>query len=301
MLKNKEWDIIRYITGNNNKYTGDDCAVWEETGLVVTTDHMCEDTHFDLSFMPPESVGWRLMAANASDVISMGSLPSHFLLNIAAPSDSLEVVKKIIDGINRFADKHGIKILGGDTTSASAITIGATMFGKKPERPLLRSTAKSGERIYICEPLGLSRCGLYHLKNGNEGFEESKNKFLYPDPFKTRPLNIKDITCAIDISDSLFSELNLISKASDTGIQINFENVPVHPEVLRTAQMIGIPVSQLIFGSGEEFSLIVTSSKKLERLYDIGFINDSGETEVEIISKDGAVDSSSFPVFTHFC
>lgn len=300
MLKNKEWDIIRHITNNKDNYIGDDCAVWDDFGLVVTTDHMCEGTHFDLSFMPPESVGWRLMAANASDILSMGSIPTHFLLNIASPSNELAVTKRIIDGVNLFADKYGIEILGGDTTSASSITVGATMFGKKPDRPLLRSSAKPEDMISICVPVGLSSCGLYHLKKGTDGFEDSKNKFLYPDPFTTKPKDFREINCAIDISDSLISELTLISKASNVSIQINSENIPVHPEVADTADIIGVPVEQIIFTSGEEFSLILTSNKKVEGLYNIGSVKDHGENKVEIISKNGITDHSSFSVFNHF-
>lgn len=300
MLKNREWDIIGHITDKKDKYIGDDCAVWDEFGLVVTTDHMCEGTHFDLSFMSPESVGWRLMAANASDIISMGSIPTHFLLNIAVPSKDLNITKRIIDGINRFADRYNIEILGGDTTSASSITIGATMFGKKPEKPLLRSSAKPGDNVYICDTVGLSYCGLYHLKNGNEGFEESKNKFLFPDPFITKPKDLGNINCAIDISDSLISELILIAGASDVSFEINSENIPIHPEAAKTAQIIGVPVENIIFTSGEEFSLIVTSSKKIKGLYNIGSVKDQGDKRVEITTKNGVVDSSSFSVFDHF-
>lgn len=300
MLKNKEWDIIRYITKNREDYIGDDCAVWDEPGLVVTTDHMCEGVHFGFSFMPPESIGWRLMAANASDVISMGSLPSHFLLNIAAPSKDIEIIKKIVDGITLFSDKYDLEILGGDTTSAEKITVGVTMFGKKTAKPLLRSGAKPGDRIYITQPPGLSQCGLYHLKNGTAGFEQSKEKFLYPDPYETRPADIEKANCAIDISDSLLSELELISKASNVGVEIDLEKVPVHEEVLKTAQILDIPVEKIIFGSGEEFSLILTSDKKMEELYDIGFIKESGDSKIEIISKNGVIDSSSFSVFNHF-
>jgi thiamine-monophosphate kinase len=300
MLKNKEWDIIRYITKDRDSYIGDDCAVWDEPGLVVTTDHMCEGTHFDLSFMKPESIGWRLMAANASDVISMGSLPSHFLLNIAAPTKNIETIKKIVDGITLFSDKYDLEILGGDTTAAEKITVGVTMFGKKTAKPLLRSGAKPGDRVYLTEPVGLSQCGLYHLKNGTPGFEQSKEKFLFPDPFKTRPADIKNANCAIDISDSLLSELELISKASNVGIEIDLEKIPVHEEVLKTAQILGVKVEQIMFSSGEEFSLILTSENKMNGLYHIGFIKESGDSKIEIISKNGAVDSSSFSVFSHF-
>lgn len=300
MLKNKEWDIINLITGENNPFTGDDCAVWNERSLVVTTDHMCEGVHFDLSFMPPESVGWRLMAANASDIISMGSIPTHFLFNIAIPENRYDVAGKIITGVKKFARKYNIVLLGGDTTGAGSFTIGATMFGEKPEKPLLRSGALPGDTVFLASYTGLSKCGLIHLKNGSDGFEESKNRFLFPDPFKYIPESLHKINCAIDISDSLKSELELISVASNVGLEINFDEIPVHEEVKQTAGLYSIPVQDLILGSGEEFILLFTSDHIIKEAYPIGKVIYSKEPKVEITSKNSCVDLSAIPIFSHF-
>lgn len=300
MLKNKEWDIINLITGSGNPFVGDDCAVWNEKSIVITTDHMCEGIHFDFSFMPPESVGWRLMAANASDIISMGSIPTHFLFNIAIPKDKYQIAEKIISGVKKFSEKYNIKLMGGDTTSASSFFVGATMFGEKPETPLLRKNAKPGNTVYLASFTGLSQCGLIHLKKGSEGFFESKKRFLLPDPYKYKPYSFDSINCAIDISDSLKSELELISSASGVSIQINFDKIPVHPEVRLTSELFSIPLENLILGSGEEFILLFTSDSIIKNAYPIGKVINSKEPKVEIISKNSNFNFSAVTTFSHF-
>lgn len=300
MLKNKEWDIINFITGTGNRFTGDDCAVWDERSLVVTTDHMCEGIHFDLGFMPPESAGWRLMAANASDIISMGSVPSHFLFNIAIPDRSFETAEKIISGIKAFALEHDIALLGGDTTAGKSFMIGATMFGPKPEKPLLRSSAKAGDTVYLASHTGLSKCGLLHLRKGTAGFNASKDRFLYPDPFKYRPSSFHGINCAIDISDSLKSELELISLSSRASLMIDLSSIPVHEEVLETSKILNIPLEELLFGSGEEFILLFTSGETVKDAYPIGKVLNIKEPSVEIVSKNGRFDLSTVRTFSHF-
>jgi len=300
MLNNKEWMLIKKVTGNNNPFTGDDCAVWNEKNLVVTTDHMCENYHFDLSFMPPDSIGWRLMAANASDIISMGSKPTHCLLNIAAPREKTDIADGMIEGIRNFTDKYGIKIIGGDTTGADLFMIGATMFGEKPDKPLLRSGAKPGDFVYIATHTGLSKCGLLHLKKNTPGFELSKKKFLYPDPFETAPPSFEGINSAIDISDSLVSELQLLSKSSKVKIKINIEAIPVNIEVEKTAQLLKTSIEELILGSGEEFSLLFTTEMDLKWGHKIGKVYETKEPKVEIFSKDRLFNIDLVKTFDHF-
>jgi len=300
VLKNREWDIINLITGTGNTFTGDDCAVWNEKSLVVTTDHMCEGIHFDLNFMPPEAIGWRLMAANASDIISMGSIPAHFLFNIAIPENGYETAAKIISGVKRFSEKYNIKLMGGDTTGGRSFMIGATMFGEKPEKLLLRSGAKPGDTVFLASHTGLSKCGLLHLMNGTAGFEESKNRFLFPDPFRHIPESLNKINCAIDISDSLKSELELISVASNVGLEIDFDKIPIHEEVKRTAELLSIPVFDLILGSGEEFILLFTSDSIIKGAYPIGKVIYSKEPDIAITSKNSRIDLAAVSTFSHF-
>ena len=293
MLNNREWELINFAKGEKNAFIGDDCAVWNEKSLVVTTDHFCENVHFDLSFMPAEAVGWRLMAANASDVISMGSRPTHYLLNIAVPEGGFENAKKMIEGIHNFAEKYGVLLLGGDTTAAEKFTLGVTMFGDKPEKPLLRSAAKPGDFVYLAAETGLSLCGFKALKNKLTGFEKSVERFLYPDPFKHIPNKINELNAAIDISDSLMSELRLLCNLSNVSIEIDFDKIPVHEEVKIYSSRFDVPLERLLFGSGEEFIMLFTADHKIDGAFEIG-------KKLEIIGKNGVIDADSVKLFSHF-
>lgn len=300
MLNNREWELINFAKGTDNAFIGDDCAVWNEKSLVVTTDHFCENVHFDLSFMPPESVGWRLMAANASDVISMGSKPTHYLLNIAVPGNCFENAKKMIEGIRNFAEKYNITLLGGDTTGAEKFTLGVTMFGEKPEKPLLRSAAKPGDYVYLAAETGLSLCGFKALKQKLDGFEKSVRRFLYPDPFLYIPNRINELNAAIDISDSLLSELKLICTLSDVSMKIDFDKIPVNEEVARFSKLFSVPLERLLLGSGEEFIMLFTADHKIEDAFEIGQVVEKSEQQIEIISKDHIICTDSVKLFSHF-
>ncbi len=300
MLNNREWELINFAKGKENAFIGDDCAVWNEKSLVVTTDHFCENVHFDLSFMPAEAVGWRLMAANASDVISMGSLPTHYLLNIAIPENGFENAKKMIEGIHNFAGKYNIALLGGDTTAAEKFTLGVTMFGEKPEKPLLRSAAKPGDFVYLAAETGLSLCGYKALKHKLQGFEKSVERFLYPDPFKHIPNKINELNAAIDISDSLMSELRLLCNLSNVSIEIDFDKIPIHEEVRKYSSQFSVPLERLLFGSGEEFIMLFSADHRIEGAFEIGKATDKPGKKLEIIGKNCAIDADSVKLFSHF-
>ena len=301
LLNNSEWRIINFSAGEGNRFVGDDCAVWDEKSLVVTTDHFCEGVHFDLSFMPAEAVGWRLMAANASDVISMGSRPTHFLLNAAIPHGREETALQILTGVKRFAGKYGISVMGGDTSGAERFAFGVTMFGEKPEKPLLRSGAKPGDRVFIASKVGLSLCGYKALKQRSEGYERSKERFLYPDPFVNVPESLDKISgAAIDVSDSLLSELRLLCDASNVSMEIDFDRIPVDEELLKGSVEFGIPLERLLLGSGEEFVLLFTSDSCHDDAFEIGRVTERGSLDVSIFSKNGRLSPDDIRIFSHF-
>ena len=67
---------------------GDDTAVISTGGnedLLVTCDLMTEGIHFSLDYYQPEDIGWRILAANLSDIASMGGKPLFFTRSVAIP------------------------------------------------------------------------------------------------------------------------------------------------------------------------------------------------------------------------
>ena len=62
---------------------GDDCALLAPTNTdtVVTTDSLCEGTHFILEDCGPAAVGRKLLGVNLSDLASMAAEPHAVFLS----------------------------------------------------------------------------------------------------------------------------------------------------------------------------------------------------------------------------
>ncbi len=297
MLNNLEWKIINKISKGSH-LIGDDCVFLKDKNQLITTDQFVEKVHFDFDFMPPKSVGWRLMAANASDILAMGGTPEKFLLNFAVPKEKIAFGEAVIDGIMEFANEYNIEIIGGDTTSSNNCFFAITMIGSPKKEVWFRNNLKENDEIYIAHYPGLSKCGLIALQNNFDGFEESKERFLYPDPFRYFPF-AGAVNGAIDLSDSLFSELNILAKASQKFIKIELNSIPIHEEIVEICKKTGKNYLEFILGGGEEFFLILSSQKEIPGFFKIGKVL-NGEAKVEIYDKNTIVDSNNFNVFNHF-
>ena len=69
---------------------GDDAAVIDfprDHSVVFCSDLLAEDTHFVRTLHSPESIGYKAVAVNVSDVAAMGGIAMHFLISLAAPED----------------------------------------------------------------------------------------------------------------------------------------------------------------------------------------------------------------------
>ncbi|MDO8836553.1 MAG: thiamine-phosphate kinase, partial [Vicinamibacterales bacterium] len=99
---------------------GDDAAVVQparNTVDVLTTDALVEGVHFDCRFTPPAAIGHRAMAANLSDLASMGALPRVALLSLALPGAwPVADLEALMDGLISLASAHGVHLVGGNIT-----------------------------------------------------------------------------------------------------------------------------------------------------------------------------------------
>ena len=106
------------------KGIGDDAAVCklrEEGSLLVTTDLLIEGVHFDLAYEPPETLGFKALAVNASDIGAMGGEPWGFVLALALPSSlSKDWLDRFLSGMAAFQDAHPCLALGGILPRARA-------------------------------------------------------------------------------------------------------------------------------------------------------------------------------------
>src|SRR5215470_7637235 len=104
---------------------GDDAAVIDlpaGTSLVFCSDLLAENSHFLGNLHPPDSIAYKAIAANVSDVAAMGGVAMHFLISIAAPPDlEWNWFEAFLDGVANACQDFDISLVGGDSSSSDRI------------------------------------------------------------------------------------------------------------------------------------------------------------------------------------
>lgn len=253
---------------------GDDCACvlppQETKTIVVSTDMLIENTHF----LNNSETDWRLLgnkavAANISDIAAMGAHPRYMVISVGIPdSFSEENLRSLYAGIWDLASPLNTKIIGGDTCRSAIMCINITIWGDKDRTAAQcrRSDLMPGDYLYVSGELGKSKVGLHFILNEKSRREFSpefseaciKNHFS-PVPRVNLGLFLSSQfsrVSMIDISDSLFNELSLLSENSRVQNVVRVDKIPLHNSVKEFAQYYHLnPVNFALF-SGEEYELL---------------------------------------------
>ena len=226
---------------------------------MASNDDQVENVHFNISF-PPEAIGYKLIASNVSDILACGGKPHWINISLAAPKDiDIQWLIKLYDGINKACKKYGVSVIGGNTTSAEKLHLGAYILGTT-KRFIPRSGARKGELLFVSAPLGLSRYGLQKLLIGECDHPAAK-AHLYPKPpVKLLPLISKYASSAIDISDGFCGDLAHIIEQSKVGFEIYNTTALTSKKMVK---YIGKQKAEsYALNSGEEYQLIFTIPPK---------------------------------------
>ena len=272
---------------------GDDCA-FIPPDVVISSDVVVEDVHFDLSYLKPEEVGHRATTACLSDLAAAGARPTGILVSaVMKPLLELQAFKGIYRGIENVINRCNCQLLGGDLCQGRRIVL--SLFGiGRTRNPLLRSGAKPGDVVYLSGYSGLSEAGRLVLKGGlsRKKYRMVVNRHIRPYPRLKQGLKLrKKASAVIDLSDGLLVDLNHIAEESGVGIEI--DNVPIHPELKRLEKETGISAELLALSGGEDFELIFTSRRELRGFFRIGQVIRGGGLSY----KDKPIEPSGYRHF----
>lgn len=252
---------------------GDDAAVVDEQ--VFTTDMLVEDVDFTRA-VPLATIARKSLAVNLSDLAAMGAAPAYALVALALPDWARERAEELLVSLASAAKEHGIEIIGGDLSRGEKLTIAITAVGRIVTRPLLRSGAKPGDRLYVSRPLGASAAGL-SLLSKNDALSYAEREFaescirrhLDPEPELSLGLalaKIPQVTACIDVSDGLSTDVHHLCEASQCGAELERERIPVFPDLTAYGPKLGIAVREAVLDGGEEYALLFTSSLRESEL-----------------------------------
>ncbi len=233
---------------------GDDAALVELPpghSVVFCSDLMVEDTHFIRRLHPPDSIGYKCVAVNVSDVGAMGGIPMFFVISLAAPADlELDWADGFYTGVQQACRDFHVSLVGGDTSSAKSIFADVAMIGRiRTGTAIRRSGARPGDKIYVTGTLGASTIGLRQLQSGNVS-DPSVKRHLYPTPRHGVGAAVSDRAHAmIDISDGLSTDLAHILSESGVSARIHQDRLP---------RAEGAGETEALHG-GEEYELIIVA------------------------------------------
>ncbi|MGE0361859.1 MAG: thiamine-phosphate kinase [Vicinamibacterales bacterium] len=247
---------------------GDDAAVLRPPRgelLVVTTDTLVDGVHVERALCPPETIGRRAVAVNLSDLAAMGARPQWLLLSLAVPpSLPLAHFEALVDGAIAAATAAGAALVGGNLTrTPGPLTVDVTAAGRvHPRRLLRRDTARPGDVLWVTGALGGAAAGLAMLRAGAAATGPSVDRYLTPVARLREGAALagaRAARAALDVSDGLASSLRQLAAASNVGVRIDAERVPLVADARSWFERAGVDPLVAALAASDDYELLIAS------------------------------------------
>ncbi|MCM8818144.1 MAG: thiamine-phosphate kinase [Candidatus Omnitrophica bacterium] len=251
-----EKEIIEFLKKNFKSRKAilgidDDCAVIKYTKnyyLILTTDTLVENVHFELNKFTWHQIGKKAIAVNISDICAMGGKPEFALISLGLPQSNYKIISDITKGIKEMSKKYKFEIIGGNLTKSEKIFIDVFMVGVVEKKYLkTRKGASPGNLIYVTGTLGASQIG--------------KQFALSPPVFQIRQLIKKyKITSMIDISDGLSSDLIKLAERSCVGFKLYIDKIPISSDAKKISKNEMESIKHAL-NDGEDYEILFTAER----------------------------------------
>jgi thiamine-monophosphate kinase len=218
---------------------------------VVCVDQLVEGVHYDAG-TPPLRAGRKACARALSDLAASAATPRAVLAALRAPASAHESdLRQLLLGVERCAREHGASLVGGDITRGHGpLGLAVTAVGElAAPRPISRAGIRVGDAIVATGPFGGSRLGR-HLR-------------IEPRLAAGAWLALRGARAMLDVSDGLGIDLARLARAS--GVRIEVEHVPVHPDALRAARRDRQSPLAHALEDGEDHELVAALPQRVLR------------------------------------
>ena len=255
---------------------GDDSAVWKTSPhhlSLLTTDMLVDGVHFRLAATTPQSLGWKALAENLSDIAAMGGWPTVAVVGLGLTDQVDERwVRRLYGGFAELAGISQCAIAGGDIVRAPAVTLAITVAGEVRKTNLrTRAGAKAGDVIALTGPLGLAAAGLRVLDDSQSAnvlaLERSssalvaalREAYLRPAPRLREGRFLgsrRSVRAMMDISDGISTDAARMARACGLDTVLDAAALVPNPAVARGAAALGADAMSFVLNGGDDYELM---------------------------------------------
>jgi thiamine-monophosphate kinase len=282
-----EFGLIEHLTKNieiHNASTilgvGDDAAVIDHFGkqTLISTDLLIEGIHFDLTYTPLKHLGYKAVMVNLSDIYAMNGTPTQITISLGISNRfSVEALTELYEGIYLACNKHGVDLVGGDTSSSGkGLIISVTAIGEvAPDKFVKRNSAEAGNLICVSGDCGGAFLGLTLMEREKKIFLENNaiqpnlenesyivGRLLKPEARKEVIDFLQEAgitpTAMMDVSDGISSEVLHLCNQSGTGCRVYEDKIPISEDSRKAAYKFGLDPTICALNGGEDYELIFT-------------------------------------------
>lgn len=232
--------------------------------ILITTDVLVEGVHFRRGWGTPRQLGRKAFAVNASDIAAMGGRPTHALIDLRTPATiPVADLAALYQGFRGAAARHGVTLVGGNTSRAAQLSVGVTLLGQAPHGYVTRGSCRVGHDLYVTGVLGWASRGLRALERGR-GTGAAVRRFLEPPSrvaigqalARTRLLG-----GMIDVSDGCLQDLQHLCGTSRVGAVVEADCLPLAPGYRRASRRD----LRMALTGGEDYELLFSAEPALGR------------------------------------
>lgn len=251
---------------------GDDCAVLRSRfrRTLWTTDACVEGSHFLWEWMTPEDIAHKAWHAAVSDIAAMGGIARgvNVHLTLTKRVDSV-FMRRFAAEQARLADATGVQVTGGNITFGSTFAVVTSVLGEARREPLLRSTARAGDELWLCGDVGLARAGLLLLQRAKRRkhgpFSEAERHCLLA--FRRPAAQLKRgqqlvgrARACLDLSDGLERDVLHLADASRVHVHVDRRllRCALHGDLVSVADTLRQDPLEMAWTGGEDYALLAT-------------------------------------------
>ena len=269
-----------------------------------------------------ERIGWLAVNVNANDVATFGVEPAFLFSCMLLPENAeRKLVETISAQMNAAAKDLGIAIVGGHCESTPGLTnpivVGCTMGLTERGRYVTAGGAKSGDKLILTKSAGIEGTAILATDREPE-LKKAMNPTVLQNAknFYNQISVVKDALTACKTGGvhamhdptegGVAGGIHEIADASNVGVKVFEEAIPVQPETAQICSYFQIDPLQLIGSGALLISAEVKSASetvrnlKLERIQAsvIGKFTENTDQRV-LIQKDGGTKALPRPLSDH--